>query len=209
MLNQIIDPLKAWAEGVLVHFGLPAFFILTLLGAANIPIPSEVVMPIGGVMAADGKLNFHLMALTGTVGSVVGSLISYWIAARLGKDFLLKYGKYVLMRPSEVEHAEEWFRRHGLLVTLWGRFIPIVRSFISLPAGFFKADLARFTLYAILGSLPWCYGWAYVGLLLGKNWETVQANMKYVDVVVLLGLAALVARSILKRRRATESPAEV
>lgn len=194
MLEQIIGPMKAWAEGVIQAIGLPGVALLMLLDSANIPIPSEVIMPFGGMMSAEGKFNWHAVAWAGTIGSTIGSGVSYWVAALLGKDFLLKYGKYVLLRPKEIAHSEHWFEKYGLKVTLWGRFIPIVRTFISLPAGFFKANFGIFMVYAFLGALPWCYFWTYVGFRLGQNWTEVEKWFKYLDILVVLGLLYLIFR---------------
>lgn len=208
MLESFINWIKAWAEGVILALGAPGIGILMLLDSANIPIPSEVIMPFGGMMAAEGKLAFHAVALAGTIGSTIGSGISYWVGALLGKDFLLKYGKYVLLRPKEIKHAEDWFERYGLIVTLWGRFVPLVRTFISLPAGFFRANFGLFMLYAFLGALPWSYFWAYVGLKLGQNWHKVGDYMKYADVVVAVVLVLLLVRFLRYRfRKNGEEPA--
>ncbi|MBL8087087.1 MAG: DedA family protein [Chthonomonas sp.] len=201
MLEQLIDPIKAWAEGIILSIGTPGIALLMGLDAANIPIPSEVIMPFGGMLAQQGKFNIHAVALAGTFGATIGSGVSYWVGALLGKDFLMKYGKFVLLRPKEIEHAERWFKKHGLIVTLWGRFIPLVRTFISLPAGFFRADFKVFMLYAFLGSLPWCYFWALVGWQLGENWHAVDKYMKYLDVVVLAVLAFFIGRFLLYRFR--------
>lgn len=201
MLESLILTLKGYSEAVILALGYPGIFLLMMLDAANIPIPSEVIMPLGGILAAQGKMNFHLAALAGSLGSTVGSGISYWIGAKLGKPFLLKYGKYVLLRPQEIEHAEHWFERYGLGVTLWGRFIPLVRTFISLPAGLFKSDFRRFMLYAFLGSTPWCYLWCWLGFKLGENWEVIEKNMKIVDYIVVFGCIALMGRFVWKRLR--------
>lgn len=205
MLEAVIEPIKIWAESLILSIGYSGIFFLMLLDSANIPIPSEVIMPFGGMLASEGKLNVHLVAFAGTFGSVLGSLVSYWIGAKLGKPFLLKYGKYVLLRPKEVEHADAWFKKYGVGVTLWGRFIPLVRTFISLPAGMFNMPIPLFMLYALLGALPWNYAWSYVGYLLGKNWSVVEENMKYADLAVVLVLGYFVVRYVMSRKRAKEN----
>lgn len=208
MLEQFVEPIKLWAEGVIHSVGVPGIVGLNLLSSANIPIPSEVILPFGGMMSGEGAFNVHVVAWAGIVGSTVGSCISYAFGAFLGKDFLLKYGKYVLLRPKEIQHAEEWFERYGLNVTLWGRFVPLVRSFISLPAGFFKADFRKFTLYAFLAALPWCYAWTYAGFLLGRNWKSIEGWFKYLDMAVVLGLAIILGRFLYYRLgKASQDPA--
>ncbi len=181
--------------------GLPGIVVLTALGNANIPVPSEAVLPFGGLLAQKGTLNFHMVALAGTLGSVAGSLISYGAGRFLGPEFLQKYGKFVLMRTHEIERAEEWFQKHGLFSTFWGRFIPIVRSFVSLPAGIFRSNLALFTLYAVMGSLPWCYAWTYLGFSIGSQWSKIEKYSKILDFIVLGALILLIARFLIKRFR--------
>ncbi len=193
-MGGLIETLKTFAESVILSLGYAGIGLLMFLDAANIPIPSEVIMPFGGILASEGKMNLHLVAWAGGIGSTLGSAFSYWLGAALGKPILLKYGKYIFLRPKEIETGERWFERYGLKVTLWGRFIPLVRTFISIPAGLFKAHFPTFLLYAFLGCLPWCYLWAFIGFKLGKNWETVEKNMKYLEIVVVLGLLFLIGR---------------
>lgn len=193
------DSLRFWAEGIINSTGYSGIILLTGLGNANIPIPSEAVMPFGGILAGSGKMNFHIVVWAGTLGSVLGSALSYGFGAYLGHDFLMKYGKFVLIRRSEIEHAERWFDKWGLQVTLWGRLVPIVRSFVSLPAGMYRSNFAVFLLYSLLGSLPWCYLWAYIGLKLGENWGVVEQNMKLVDGVVIGLIVLLIARFVWTR----------
>lgn len=206
MISNWTEHLKDWAVGIVAGGGYYGLFVLMMLSAANVPIPSEAVLPFAGLLAAgqgavgQPVFNIHVVALVATVATSIGSLISYGLGAWLGKDFLLKYGKYMFLRAKEIEHGEEWFLKYGLTVTLWGRMIPLVRSFVSLPAGLYKANLARFLLYSFVGTLPWSYGWALVGFYLGKNWTVVTQNAKWIDVAVLIVLAAILLRVVLRRR---------
>ena len=197
----IVSAVKDWAEGFIAAGGYPGLMVLCFLGNANIPVPSEAVLPFGGLLVARGRFDLHAVAWLGTLASVLGSLASYAFGAWLGKGFLLKYGKYVLMRTSEIEHAERWFERYGLQVTLWGRFVPVVRSFVSLPAGMVRSNLAVFTLYSFLGSLPWCYGWTYVGFKVGEHWKDLERNMQLVNLAVVLLLGILFAKVLVDRKR--------
>lgn len=203
----ITEVIKVWAQGVVSSGGYPGIFGLTFLGTCNIPIPSEAVLPFGGILSQDGVLNVHLVAWISTAGCVAGSIVSYWMGAKLGKDWLLKNGKYMLIRTGEIEHGEQFFEKYGLGFTLWGRLIPLVRSFVSFPAGIYKADFLRFTLYAFLGSLPWCYGWTYLGFVLGKNWAKIEPYLKAVDVLVVVALVALVVKVVLSRKKSSQAEA--
>lgn len=199
MSPSVVEAIKVWAEGIIGAMGYPGIVLLTGLGCANIPIPSEAVMPFGGILVGKGQLDFNFVALAGTLGSVIGSVISYGFGAYLGRDFLMKYGRFVLMKTSEIEHAERWFDKWGLQVTLWGRFVPVIRSFVSLPAGMYRSNLGIFLLYSLLGSLPWCYLWTYLGLKLGENWVVVERNMKVADGLVLGVLGLLVVKFVWSR----------
>ena len=199
MSGGITDAVKMWAEHVIGTMGYPGIGLLTLLGNANIPIPSEAVMPFGGILAQKGQMNFHLVAWVGTLGSILGSVISYGFGAFLGVDFVRKYGKFVLMRTDEIAVAERWFDRHGLQITLWGRFVPLLRSFVSLPAGLYRSNFPLFLLYSFLGSLPWCYLWTWLGFKLGENWSTVERYTKIIDVVVLFVIFLLILKFVLSR----------
>lgn len=212
MISELIEPLKQWAEHTIGSLGYPGVFLMMMLDSANIPIPSEVIMPFGGMLASEGKLNLHGVAIAGTLGSVVGSAISYWLGALFGKEFFLKYGKYVLLRPKEIYHAEHWFAKYGLKATLYFRVVPIARTFISLPAGIYKSHFGIFMLYSLVGSLPWAYLWAWIGFKLGQNWAEVSNYMHWLDYIVLAGLAFLLVRFLVYRFRkpkAVEVDAEV
>lgn len=201
MPGGLTEALKVWAENVIGATGYSGIALLTLLGNANIPIPSEAVLPFGGILAQKGQFNFHAVAWVGTLGSMIGSVVSYGLGAFLGTDFLRKYGKYVLMRTDEIDVAERWFDKYGLQITLWGRFVPLVRSFVSLPAGMVRANFWIFLLYSFLGSLPWCYLWTWLGYKLGENWSSVERYTKIIDIVVILAIAALLGKFIISRFR--------
>jgi membrane protein DedA with SNARE-associated domain len=201
MSGGLTGLVRDWGEQVIQVLGYPGIGLLTLFGNANIPIPATAILPVGGFYAQQGHMNFHVVALVGTLGSVIGSVISYGFGALLGVEFVRKYGKYVLMRTDEIAVAEQWFEKHGLQLTLWGRFIPVVRSFVSLPAGMVRANFLLFLFYAVIASLPWCYFWTWLGFKLGENWTVVERYTKVADVVIVLGCIAVLAKFILSRRK--------
>ncbi|MBN8689152.1 MAG: DedA family protein [Armatimonadetes bacterium] len=199
MLDTIILPIKLWAEGLITQMGPVAIAFLMFLDSANIPIPSEVIMPFGGILAAEGKMSFLAVGAAGTIGTVLGSILNYFLGMKLGPEGVIKYGKFLLIRRKEVEHGEKWFEKYGDWVTLWGRFIPLVRTFISLPAGIYRMNFGRFVLFAFLGATPWCFGWAYIGFKMGENWSVVEKNWKYVDYIVVAGLVFLIGKWLYSR----------
>ncbi|MBL8060237.1 MAG: DedA family protein [Chthonomonas sp.] len=201
MLEAVIGPLKSWAESVVHSLGYSGIFLLMLLDSTNIPIPSEVIMPTGGSLAKQGKLIFWIVGFAGSFGTVIGSCLNYWIGHKLGVEGLEKYGKYLFIRKKEVQHGEEWFSRYGQHVTLWGRFIPLVRTFISLPAGIYGMNFTRFLIYAILGATPWCYAWAYVGLKFEEHYHEIEKYWKYVDIVVVVAILLFLTKWFISRRK--------
>lgn len=208
MLETIIDVLRKFAESVIGDWGYLGIGILMLLDSANVPIPSEVTMPFGGILASDGKLNLHLVAIAGTVGSIAGSAINYALGAWLGREWLMKHGKWFFLRPKELKHAEQWFDRYGLACTFFGRFVPLVRTFVSLPAGIYRSHFGWFLAYTTLGSLAWCYGWTYLGYVMGKNWEAVESKLHIVDYVVVGILALLIVRFVYTRFKRNNNAGE-
>jgi membrane protein DedA with SNARE-associated domain len=188
--------------------GLPAIFLLMALGSACIPIPSEVVMLFAGFAVADpgsSGAQHHLTMLGVILAGLLGTLVGSWIAYAVGRggrlELFERHGHHVHMGPAQIDRADRWFQRHGQPVVLFGRMVPLVRAFVSLPAGVARMPIVRFTLLTILGSIPWVLALAYAGHALGGEWTTVRKAFEYVDyVVVALVVVGLVYLGI--RRRA-------
>jgi membrane protein DedA with SNARE-associated domain len=187
-------------------WGYLAIFVLMVLESACIPIPSEITMPFGGLMAASGDLNLWIVGLVGAVANLVGSWIAYAVGATGGRAVVLRYGRYVRVRPGDLDRAEEWFKRYGDQAVFWSRLLPVVRTFISLPAGAARMELIRFSVYSFLGSLPWSLGLAYGGYALGRNWEALAGNIE-VAAFVIVGLLVVgaVLLGVRARRRRSRS----
>jgi membrane protein DedA with SNARE-associated domain len=137
--------------------------------SANIPLPSEFIMPYAGFMVQQGKMNFHLAALAGAIGCVIGSVPSYWLGYYGGRNFLLKHGKWLLLSEHDLITAESWTNKYGDLSFFICRMLPVVRTFISLPAGILKAKFWPFVIYTFIGSWIWSYGLVWVGVKFGEN----------------------------------------
>jgi membrane protein DedA with SNARE-associated domain len=182
-------------------YGYQAVFVLMVLESALIPIPSEVTMVFGGFLASRGRLDFFWVGLLGTLANVVGSWIAYWIGLRGGRPLVERWGKYVFLRPHELDRAEAWFERHGEMAVFVGRLLPVVRTFISLPAGVARMNFTRFTLFTFLGCLPWTFALAWAGLALGDNWETVLRYGEPISLAVGVVGVALIAWWLIRRRR--------
>ena len=172
----------------------PGVMFLMGIESAAIHFPSELIMPLAGwllIQAKGGSVWWVLLAgFYGGMGNLLGSWVAYWISMKGGRPLLLKYGKYVLMSKDEVDKAEIWFNKYGEWAVFIGRLLPVVRTFISIPAGLARMNLWRFSLYTFAGSFIWSLGLAYGGFLLGENWEDLRAVMRPFDIPILLILAA-------------------
>ncbi|HYC19319.1 MAG TPA: DedA family protein [Candidatus Bathyarchaeia archaeon] len=198
---NILETLSNFVISVIEQLGYAGVFVAMGLESACIPLPSEVIMPFAGFVVWKGELTLIGVALAGTAGCLAGSLVAYSVGAYGGLPLLERYGKYVLIRKSELDRAHTWFGRYGEIAVFVGRVLPIVRTFISLPAGVARMDVKKFSLYTVLGSLPWCFGLAYVGILLGPHWSDLEALFRYLDIVVIAGIIGLVGYLIYHRKR--------
>jgi len=191
----------------LLHW--PGVVAMMALESAGIPIPSEAIMPLAGWMLVREKglgLAFLLVAaFWGALGNLLGSLLAYWIGEKGGRPFLLAYGRYFLIVPEDLALADRFFQRHGAKAIFISRLLPVVRTFISFPAGMARMNLARFSLYTFSGSFPFSLALAYGGYLLGENWELIREYMRPFDIpIVLLALALMAWWFIHRLRRVTQ-----
>jgi membrane protein DedA with SNARE-associated domain len=200
-----------WLEHVVTdylgQYGYQAVFVLMVLESACIPIPSEVTMVFGGFLVSRGDLNFWWVALLGTIANVVGSWLAYWVGLRGGRPLVERWGRLVFLRKHELDRAEVWFQKHGEMAVFVSRLLPVIRTFISLPAGVARMPFGKFTLYTFLGCLPWTFALTWAGLLLGDNWESV---LRYGEPIswVIAGLCVAVVTWWLVRRYRAHKTAE-
>ena len=201
----MLDQLAAWFRNIVETMGYPGLFILITLESTLVPIPSTLVMPFAGYLAGIGVFSLPVILIINSVAALLGSGISYWIGAKGGKPFLLKYGKYFLVRPQDLEKTERAFAKHGRWVILIGRFIPVVRHIISVPAGIARMPLRTFFLQTFLGSTIWGGFLILLGYYLGENWQVVAAQIKRFDLVigisVVLAILGLGIWFVVHRRR--------
>lgn len=173
--------------------GYPGIFLLMVLESMVFPVPSEAVMPFAGFLIVDGQFTFTGVIVASTLGSIVGSLLSYAIGYYGGKPFIHRFGKYLLLNNHHLEISQRFFDKHGQITILISRFIPVVRHLISIPAGFGKMNLITFSVYTIIGAGLWNAFLTYVGFKLKSNWAEVMKYSHIIDLVVvgILGVAAL------------------
>jgi membrane protein DedA with SNARE-associated domain len=197
--------------------GLPGIFALMAISSACIPIPSEVVMLFAGFAVADpgqSGAHHHLtmvgIVLAGLLGTMVGSWLTYAIGRGGRLELLERHGAKLHMGPTQIERADRWFQRYGQPTVLFGRMIPLIRAFVSLPAGVAKMPFWRFTVLSLLGAIPWTLALALVGHAVGGDWTSVRKGFEYVDyaivVLVVAGIAYLLVRRRRSRGRAKPAP---
>lgn len=185
MASIILSAIANWIIGIISTLSYGGIVLLMATESANIPLPSEVIMPFSGFLVAQGEMNLWLAGLAGAIGCVVGSALSYWIGAVGGRPLIEKYGKYILFSHHDLDLADRWFKKRGEMTVFVGRLLPVVRTFISFPAGISKMHFGRFILYSFLGSLPWCIFLVYIGQKMGENWEKLRVYFHGLDWVIL------------------------
>lgn len=195
--------------------GLPGILVLMAASSACIPIPSEVVMLFAGFAVADpsGSASHHHMTMVGVIlAGLIGTMVGSWFAYGVGRggrlELFERHGAKLHMGPAQVEKADRWFQRHGEAAVLFGRVIPVVRAFVSLPAGIAKMPLGRFTVFSLIGTVPWVVGLAIAGHAVGGDWKSVRKGFEYVDYVVVAAVVIGAVYWVARRRRERREPAE-
>lgn len=174
-IYRAVESASSFMLNMIDHYDYGGIFVGMGIESMGIPLPSELIMPYGGYLAYMGHLNFIAVVLIATLACLAGSLITYSISYYGGAPLFEKYGKYVGIRKIELDAAQQWFRKYGETTIFFSRMIPGIRAYSSIPAGIFKMDVKKFSIYTFLGSLPWNFGLAYAGVYLGANWKTIES----------------------------------
>lgn len=200
MLHQWIDPLLQSVRDAVASWSYLGVIVMMAIESANIPLPSEAIMPTAGLLVQAGKMNFHLAALAGAIGCVLGSIPSYFLGLYGGRPFVKKYGRYFLVSEKDLDSADKWVDKYGDWAFLICRMLPVVRTFISFPAGVLRAHFGMFCLFTFVGSLIWCYFLTWVGIKFGENMKMFTEVWHKFDIaivaVVVLGFAWYVWRHL-------------
>jgi membrane protein DedA with SNARE-associated domain len=203
LIHQLIDPLLRWIAETIASWGYLGIVAMMAIDSANIPLPSEAIMPAAGFLVQQQKLNLHLAALAGAMGCLVGSIPSYLLGLYGGRPFLQKYGRWLLLKEHELELAESWVQKYGNVTFFVCRLLPIVRTFISFPAGVLKAPFLVFCTLTFLGSWIWCYLLTYAGIKFGENLQLfTQLWHKFdlaIAILVLIGLTYYLYHHVVRR----------
>lgn len=189
MIAWIIELLASFIISVISWGGYPGVILLMAIESACIPLPSEIIMPFSGYLVFRGEFGLFWVGLAGAFGCVVGSVPAYYLGLYGGRPLVEKYGKYVLISHHDLDIADRWFERWGDWAIFFSRLLPVVRTFISFPAGVAKMNVPRFIVYTFVGSFPWCLGLAYIGMKLGENWDTLGVYFHKFD--IFIGIVAV------------------
>jgi membrane protein DedA with SNARE-associated domain len=202
-MTNLLAHLSAFVTHVISSGGYFGVGILMALESAAIPLPSEVIMPFAGYLVSIGTFTLLGISLAGAIGSVIGSAILYGIGYYGGRPLIEKYGKYILIRSEDLDSAERFFKKYGVASNFIGRMLPVVRTFISFPAGVAKVDVKKFLFYSFVGSFIWSLFLGYIGLKLGQNWDILHKYFRGLDyvivTVVVIGVVWYVYRHFKKR----------
>ena len=201
LIASITDPIVNAAVDVVDALGLPGVFLLMVLESACIPVPSEATMLFAGFNVSNGEYSLFAATAVGSFANLVGSWIAYWVGYAGRVDILEKHGKKLHIKKSHLEWADRWFERHGDATVFFTRMLPIIRTFISLPAGVARMPFWRFSALTLAGCVPWVLMLTYIGKQAGDNWEDWKDNLHYVDYVVAAIIVGGVAYLIFRARR--------
>ena len=188
---MILAAISNWIIHLISTLGLVGVALLMAIESAAIPLPSEIIMPFSGFLVATGRFSLLGISIAGAIGSVAGSLVLYYIGYYGGRPFIEKYGKYFLVSQGDMAKADQFFQKYGIFSKFIGRILPVLRTFISLPAGIFKVEIKRFIIYSFAGSFIWSAVLGFIGLKLGEHWDSLRSYFHNLD--LLLGLLILAA----------------
>jgi len=201
LMESLTDPIVQFAVDTVDALGLPGVFVLMLLESACIPVPSEATMLFAGFNVSNGEYSLAAATAAGVLGNLVGSWIAYWVGYAGRVDILEKHGKKLHIKKSHLEWADRWFERHGDATVFFTRMLPIIRTFISLPAGVARMPFWRFTVLTLAGCIPWVLLLTFIGKEAGDNWESWKDSLHYVDYAVLAAIVVGVAWLLIRGRR--------
>lgn len=197
-LEQIVIP---FLEGLYAQIGYLGVGLAMAIESACIPLPSEIIMPMAGWMVYRGVFDLWIVAIAATIGNTAGSTVAYWVGYLGGRPLIERYGRYILISAHDLEVADRWFAKYGEAAVFFGRLLPVVRTFISFPAGVARMRFDKFLLYSTLGAFPWVLALAYAGKVMGDHWVTVREVLHNFDYPILAALLLGVAYYVYRHLR--------
>ena len=197
---EILRPVIDLVISFISTTGYVGIFLLMILESALIPIPSEIIMPFSGFLVTSGKFHPFAVIIAGSLGNLVGSILTYYVGIKFGRAFIIKYGKYIFFKENHLEFTDKLFKKYGDRISFVGRLLPLIRTYVSLPAGIGKTNLAKFVFYTFAGSVIWNTMLTYAGMQLGNNWENIDKYSIYLDIAAVLAIVVFIVWIISKRR---------
>jgi membrane protein DedA with SNARE-associated domain len=192
-VESILQSLAAWITNLFGSLGYAGILVCMGLESACIPLPSEVIMPLAGLLVAQGHFNLWLAALAGALGEVVGGLAAHRVGLTGGRAFIERYGRWILLSMKDLDRADRWFKKYGQTAIFTGRFLPIVRTFISLPAGIARMPVVPFAALTFAGAFPWCLALAWLGMKFGKVWLNPDIKKYFHGADIVIAVLVLAA----------------
>lgn len=193
---DILGPIINAITSIISRLGYAGIFSLMVLESALIPIPSEIIMPFSGFLVFGGKLNFWSVVLAGSIGNLVGSIATYYLGKKVGRAFIVKYGKYILFKEHHLELTERWFQKYGDKISFIGRLLPGVRTYVSLPVGIGETSFKKFIIYTFAGAIIWNSFLCYAGFQLGNNWKNIEKYSPILDGIAVAVIIVLIVAFI-------------
>jgi len=206
MIYDLLAHISSFIVSIISSLGYAGITALMTLESACIPIPSEIIMPFSGYLVWEGRFALLSVILWGTIGNLIGSLIAYLVGFYGGRPLIEKYGRYVLISKEELNYAQGWFERYGAMSVFFSRMLPVIRTFISLPAGIAKMPFWKFLFYTFLGSLPWSFVLTYAGLITGENWTSLETYFRKFDWLIVILVILLISWWLFKKIKNYEKP---
>lgn len=198
---MIIQAISNYVVNVISSMGYVGVAFLMGIESAAIPLPSEIIMPFAGYLVSTGRFTLWGIALAGGIGSMIGSLVLYYIGYFGGRPLIEKYGKYILIHTRDLERSDRFFARYGEMSNFFGRMLPVIRTFISFPAGVARMPVVKFAFHSFAGSFIWSLFLGWVGLKLGQNWVTLREKLHGLDIMIIVVIILAVAYYIYKHRK--------
>jgi membrane protein DedA with SNARE-associated domain len=191
-IEAIITILSRFVINTISTLGYTGILVTMAIESACIPLPSEIIMPFSGYLVTTGQFTMLGVTLAGAIGNVIGSIVAYYVGVWGGRPFVERYGPYFLVSRKDLDLADRWFQKYGEAAIFFSRMLPVIRTFISLPAGLARMNFTRFAVLTFIGSIPWCYALAYVGVKMGERWDQLREYFHEFDLVIGLGLVLLI-----------------
>lgn len=186
MIYDFLTLISSFIINLISSLGYIGITILMALESACLPIPSEIIMPFSGYLVFIEKFSLWQVIIWGTIGNLIGSLVAYFVGFYGGRSLIERYGRYILISSQDLNQAEAWFKKYGNFSIFFSRMLPIIRTFISFPAGVAKMPLGKFSFYTFFGSLPWAFFLTYTGIIMGENWSGIEVYFRKFDWLIVI-----------------------